>query len=71
MGPIYCRVWNICQFNHTKKEVVMPLGLIFAIGGFCSILCLGFFLIHFFEVKRLDENSEYNDPFISSSKEEE
>ena len=48
----------------------MPLGLIFAIGGFCSILCLGFFLIHYFEVKRLDGNAEYNDPFTSSDKEE-
>ena len=68
MGAKYCRVRNICQPNY-KKEIVMPLGLIFAIGGLCSILCISFFLIHYFEVKRLDSNPEYKDPFVGSREE--
>ncbi len=47
----------------------MPLGLIFAIGGLCSVLCISFFLIHFFEVRRLDGDTEYKDPFVGSREE--
>ena len=68
MGSQYCRVRNICQ-PYYEKEVSMPLGLIFAIGGLCSVLCISFFLVHYFEVKRLDSNPEYNDPFVGSREE--
>ncbi len=47
----------------------MPLGLIFAIGGLCSVLCISFFLVHYFEVRRLDGSTEYNDPFVGSREE--